>query len=161
MDLKEFYLKQKAAVYQGELQVYAAIPPDRLDWRPAEKVLTLGQLVRHVWMSEQGIRRIALDNDWSYFEKRVPQLLSDLLGDVNSLDTELKEIERAHTETLRAVEAYPLERWKEIRENAKFETKRTVSAFLFGITEHHIHHRAQVGVYVRILTGERASPYVL
>jgi uncharacterized damage-inducible protein DinB len=30
---------------------------------------------------------------------------------------------------------------------------------LFRIIEHHIHHRAQVGTYLRILTGGRASPY--
>jgi uncharacterized damage-inducible protein DinB len=32
---------------------------------------------------------------------------------------------------------------------------------LFGITEHQIHHRAQVGTYLRVLTGQRASPYPL
>jgi uncharacterized damage-inducible protein DinB len=157
MDLKQFYLKQKEAVHQGTLSVYSKIPLDLLDWRPTESALTLGQLVRHVWMWEQGIRRIAVDNDWSYFEKRVPQLLSDLLGEVKSLGAELGEIVRAHTETLRAVEAFPLQRWEEIRENAQFQEKRPVREWLDGITEHHIHHRAQVEVYTQILTGERAS----
>jgi len=32
---------------------------------------------------------------------------------------------------------------------------------LFGIIEHEIHHRAQVGAYLHILTGTRASAYVL
>jgi uncharacterized damage-inducible protein DinB len=161
MDLKEFYLKQKQAVHQGSLSVYGKIPPDRLDWRPVDSVLTLGQVVRHAWMSEQGIRRIALDNDWTYFEKRIPQGLPAVLGEVKSLADELQEIARVHTDTLRAVEAFPRERWHEIRENAQFEIKRSVSVWLYGINEHQIHHRAQVGVYLRILTGERASSYAL
>jgi uncharacterized damage-inducible protein DinB len=32
---------------------------------------------------------------------------------------------------------------------------------LFGINDHQTHHRAQVGTYIRILTGQRASHYLL
>ncbi len=44
-------------------------------------------------------------------------------------------------------------------EVANFKLRRRVSVMLFGITEHQIHHRAQIGTYLRILTGQRASPY--
>ena len=47
----------------------------------------------------------------------------------------------------------------EIRENAQFHTSRPIGVMLFRIIEHQIHHRAQVGTYLRILTGGRASPY--
>ena len=36
-----------------------------------------------------------------------------------------------------------------------------VGAMLFRIIDHQTHHRAQVGTYLRILTGQRASPYAL
>ena len=84
-----------------------------------------------------------------------------MLGEIQSLDDELREMVRVHAETLRAVEAFPLERWGEIRENTPFQVSRSVGVWLYGINEHQIHHRAQVGVYLRILTGERASPYTL
>jgi uncharacterized damage-inducible protein DinB len=159
MDLKQFFLSQKQAEHEGTIAVYAKIPRDRLDWRPAEGMLTLGQMARHVWRSEEGSRRIALDADWSYYEKRIPLGLLAVLGEVKSLDDELREIRRVHQETLRAVQAFPLERWEEMRENAQFHTHRTAGEMLFRIIEHQIHHRAQVGTYVRILTGGRASPY--
>ena len=54
---------------------------------------------------------------------------------------------------------FPLDRWEEIRENAQFHTRRSIGIMLFRIIEHQIHHRAQVGTYLRILTGGRASPY--
>ena len=159
MNLKEFFLKQKAAVHNGALEVYGKIPRERLDWRPAEGFLSLGQVLRHLWMSEQGNRRIALEGDWSYFEARIPRGLFAILGEVESLDEELAEMERVHQETLRAVADFPYERWEEIRENPVFQVRRPIGVMLFGLVEHHIHHRAQVGTYLRLLTGERASPY--
>ncbi len=161
MDVKQLFLTQKASEHQGTLAVYAKIPPDRLDWRPAPDMLSLGQMARHVWRSEEGVRRIALEGDWSYYETRIPQGLLAILGEVKSLDEELQEIRRVHQETLRAAEAFPLERWEEIRENTRFNIRRSISVMLFRIIEHQIHHRAQVGTYLHILTGGRASPYDL
>lgn len=159
MDLKELFLIQKENEHQGTISVYEKIPGDRLDWRPAEGMLTLGQLARHVWRSEEGVRRIALENDWRYYETRIPLGLVAVLGAVKSLEEELREIRRVHEDTLRAVEAFPGDRWEEIRENAEFQTRRTVGVMLFRMVDHHTHHRAQVGTYLHILTGGRASPY--
>jgi len=159
MDIKELFLTQKASEHEGTLSVYEKIPPDRLNWRPAEGMLSLGQMARHVWRSEEGTRRIALESDWSYYETRIPQGVLATLGEVRSRDEELQEIRRVHQDTLRAVQAFPLERWDEIRENPRLNTRRSACGMLFRIIEHQIHHRAQVGTYLRILTGGRASPY--
>ena len=43
----------------------------------------------------------------------------------------------------------------------EFNIRRKVFVMLFGINEHQIHHRAQVGAYLHFLTGQRASPYPL
>ena len=159
MDLKELFLIQKASEHEGTIAVYAKIPRDRLDWRPADGMLTLGQMARHAWRSEEGNRNIALQNNWSYYETRIPKGLLAVLGEVKSLDAELQEIRRVHQDTLRAVRSFPLDRWEEIRENVQFHTRRPVGVMLFRIIEHQIHHRAQVGTYLHILTGGRASPY--
>jgi uncharacterized damage-inducible protein DinB len=161
MDLKEFYLKQKQATHQGTLGVLSKIPGDQLGWRPAEGMLSLGEIARHIWMSEEGVRRAALDGDWGYYQKRVPQGLSAILGQVSSLDDELRQLARVHQETLAAVRDFPLERWEQERVSEQFNIRRKAGVMLFGITEHQIHHRAQVGAYLHILTGQRASPYVL
>jgi uncharacterized damage-inducible protein DinB len=159
VNLKEFFLTQKESEHQGTLSVYEKIPPDRLDWRPVEGMLSLGQMARHVWRSEEGTRRIAIDGDWSYYQTRIPLGLFAILGEVKSLDEELQEVRRVHQETLRAVQAFPLDRWEEIRENLQFNVRRPIGVMLFRIIEHQIHHRAQVGTYLRVLTGGRASPY--
>ena len=161
MDLKEFFLKQKQATYKNSLKVFQSIPPDQLGWRPAEDMLSLGQIVRHVGMSEAGVRRVALENGWEYYEKRVPLGLFKLLGEVTSLAAELSALERIHQETIAAVEAFPIERWEEERSNDAFGVRTKVAVMLFGINEHQTHHRAQVGTYLHILTGKRASHYAL
>lgn len=48
-----------------------------------------------------------------------------------------------------------------VRENPKFDFHRKASVILYGIVEHQIHHRAQIGTYVRLLTGNRASSYAI
>lgn len=161
MDLKEFFLKQRQATHRGALDVLAKIPHDQIGWRPAEGMLSLGEITRHIWMSEEGIRRAALEAKWDYYDKRVPQGLFAILGEVKSLEPEIARIEETYQDTLREVAAFPLERWQEERVNDQFNIRRRVSVFLFGINEHEIHHRAQVGTYLHILTGGRASPYPL
>lgn len=161
VDLKEFFLKQKQAAYKNSLKVFQAIPPDQLGWRPAQDMLSLGQIVRHVGMSEAGVRRVALENVWEYYEKRVPLGLFKLLGEITSLNEEMAALERTHQETLAAVETFPIERWEEERRNDAFGVHTKVAVMLFGINEHNSHHRAQVGTYLHLLTGKRASHYAL
>ena len=164
VDLKQFFIKQKQAVHRGTLDVFGKIPPEQLDWRPAEGLLSLGEIVRHTWMSEEGLRSAALDGDWSYFEERVPMGLPGFLaarGRLESLAAEISQLERANQETLRRVADFPLERWEEERHHDAFNIHRRVSVMLFGLNEHQIHHRAQVGTYLHVLTGRKASPYAL
>ena len=161
MDLKEFFLKQKQAACKNSLKVFGAIPPDRLNWRQAEGMLSLGEIERHVWMSEEGIRRVALEDRWDYYEKRVPLGLDGILGEVRSLEHELERLDEINQQTLSSVANFPLERWQEERKDDRFNVRTKVAVMLFGINEHHAHHRAQAGVYLHVLTGVRASHYVL
>ena len=161
MDLKEFFLKQKEAAHRATLEVLRKIPSQSSAWRPAEGMLTLGEIARHVWMSEEGTCRTALYGDWSYYERRIPQGLGGILGSVNTIEEELAQLERVNRQTLEQAADFPLERWEEERSNERWQIRRRVSVMLFGIVEHHIHHRAQVGTYLHILTGHRASHYAL
>jgi uncharacterized damage-inducible protein DinB len=161
VDLKEFFLKQKQATYKNCLKVFEAIPADRLDWRPAGGMLSLGEIVRHTWMSEDGVRRVAVENKWDYYEKRVPLGLSGILGEVTSLEDELERLDQANKATLAAAAELPIERWDEDRQDDRFDVRTKVAVMLFGINEHQAHHRAQAGVYLHLITGTRVSHYAL
>ncbi len=151
MDLKEFFLKQKEAIRRRTLEVVSLIRPEHLGWRPEKDALTVGEMLRHIWHSEEGVRRVALQGNFTYYETRIPQGLRAALGVPATLAEELRNLERVHSETLAAVAAFPLERWDEERVHTGLGFRRKVVVILLGINEHEIHHRAQLMTYLRIL----------
>jgi uncharacterized damage-inducible protein DinB len=151
MDLKGFFLKQKDAIRRRTLEVAGLVRPEHFDWRPEKGALTVGELLRHVWVSEEGVRRVALEGNFAYYETRIPKGLRAVLGKPATVEEELAQLERVHRETLHAVTLFPLERWDEERIHEALGYRRKVGVILFGINEHEIHHRAQLMTYLRML----------
>ncbi len=151
MDLKEFFLKQKEAIRGRTRQVTQLIRTEHMNWRPEKDALSVGEMLRHLWHSEEGVRRVALKGDFSYYEKRIPLGLRAVFGTPRSLEEELNQLERAHSETLAAVANFPPELWDEVRVHEELGFRRKVAVILLGINEHEIHHRAQLMTYLRIL----------
>jgi uncharacterized damage-inducible protein DinB len=151
MTLQQFFLKQKEAVRARSRAVFAMIRAEDMTWKPENGALNVGELLRHLWVSEEGVRRCALEGDFKYYEIRVPKGLHAVMGAPASLDDELEDIERVHAETVRAVENLPKSVFDEERAHAELGFRRKVAVMLFGINEHEIHHRAQLMTYLRML----------
>lgn len=151
MDLKEFFLKQKEAIRGRTRQVAGLLRPEHFGWRPEKDALTVGEMLRHLWHSEEGVRRVALEGNFAYYEARIPKGLRAVFGTPSTLEEELRHLERVHTETLSAVAAFPLERWEEDRAHPGLGFRRKAGIILLGINEHEIHHRAQLMTYLRML----------
>ena len=151
MNLQEFFLKQKEALRRRTRQITELVRPENMNWRPEPGALSVGEMLRHMWVSEQGVRRVALDGNFAYYEVRIPQGLEAVLGPVTTLPEELANMERVHNETLEAAKAFPLARWDEEREHAELGFRRKAGLILLGINEHEIHHRAQLMTYLRML----------
>lgn len=159
MTLKEFYLKQKEANRKRTNEVLGMIKPEHMAWKPADGALSVGETLRHLWVSEERVRHVALDNDFSYYETRIPQGLEAVLGIPGTLAEELANIERVHRETLTEVTAQPEELFDVERVNEKLGYRRKIAAILFGLNEHEIHHRAQLMTYLRMLGTPVAEPF--
>jgi len=151
VDLKEFFLNQKEVLRRRTRQVVGMLQPEQIDWRPEKGALSIGEMVRHLWVSEEGVRRVALESDFTYYARRIPGGLPAVLGTPGTLDEERARLERVHNETLAAVREFPLERWEEERVHAALGFRRKVGVILLGINEHEIHHRAQLMTYLRML----------
>lgn len=147
MDLKELFLKQKAAIRGRTGQVLALVKPEHMAWRPEPGV---GEMLEHLWVSEEGVRRVALEGSFAYYETRIPQGLRATLNN-QDLPENLVNLARVHRDTLAAVGALPLEQFEEERAHQGLGFRRKVSIILFGINEHEIHHRAQLMTYLRML----------
>jgi uncharacterized damage-inducible protein DinB len=151
MNTQELFLKQKEALRGRTRQVTSLLREDHLTWRPVPGALSIGEMVRHLWVSEQGIRSVALNGDFSYYEKRIPGGLGAVLGTPRTLAEEIAALESTQAETLAAVAAFPLDRWEEDRVHAGLGFRRKVAVILFGMNDHEVHHRAQLMVYLRML----------
>ncbi|MBI4461578.1 MAG: DinB family protein [Acidobacteria bacterium] len=151
MDIKELFLKQKESIRARTRQVVALVRPEHLRFQPAEGALSVGELLRHIWVSEEGVRRVALESDFAYYERRIPEGLHAVLGRPASLEEEVHNLERVHRETLAAVQAFPLERFEDERVHEGLGFRRKVYVILFGLNGHEIHHHAQLMTYLRIL----------
>ena len=151
MTLQQFFLKQKEAIRGRSRDVFAMIRTEDMTWKPENGALSVGELLRHLWVSEEGVRRCALEGDFKYYEIRVPKGLHAVMGVPGSLEDELKNIERVYAETVRAVGALPEAAFDEERAHAGLSFRRKVAVMLFGINEHEIHHRAQLMTYLRML----------
>jgi uncharacterized damage-inducible protein DinB len=120
-------------------------------WQPEKDALRIGELLRHLWRSEEGVRRVALAGDFAYYEKRIPEGLRATLGTQEELARELEHLARVHAETVAAIRAFPAEQMESERAHAGLGFRRKVYAILLGINEHEVHHRAQLMTYLRIL----------
>ncbi len=150
-DLRELFLKQKEALRARSQQVFGLVKPEYMTWRPEKGALSVGDMLRHIWVSEEGVRRVALYGDFTYYEKRIPGGLGAVLGTLGALEEELRNLERVHQETLRAAAEFPLGRWEEERVHPGLGFRRKAGIILLGINEHEIHHRAQLMTCLRIL----------
>ena len=160
MTLPEFFLKQKEAGRKRTEEVFALLRQEQMNWRPTQGALSIGEMLRHLWVSEEGTRKAALDGDFTYYEKRVPGGLGAVLGaPAKSFEDELRQIKRVHEETLFAVGRLPENVWNEERNHAGLGFRRKVAVMLFGINEHEVHHRAQLMTYLRILGTPAPEPF--
>lgn len=159
MTLKEFYLKQKEAHRKRTLEVFALLRPSQMTWKPEPGALSVGETLRHLWVSEEGVRRVALEGNFAYYERRIPGGLSAVLGTIGSLEEELRNIERVHNDTLAAVSKIPAEMFEQERVHEALGFRRKISVILFGLNDHEVHHRAQLMTYLRILGTPAPEPF--
>jgi len=157
--LQEFFVKQKEAIRKRSNEVFALLRAEHMAWKPERGALSVGDMLQHLWVSEEGVRRVALDGNFAYYETRIPKGLAGVLGKTGSLEEELKNIERVHRETLAIIAAQPAELFEDERAHAAIGFRRKVAVILFGMNDHEIHHRAQLMTYLRILGTPVPEPF--
>jgi uncharacterized damage-inducible protein DinB len=151
MNIQELFLKQKESSRGRTRQVTSLLREDQITWRPVPGALSVGEMLRHMWVSEQGIRNLALNGDFSYYEKRIPGGLNAVLGTPRTIAGEIASLESTQMETLVAASAFPLHRWEDERVHEGLDFRRKIATLLFGMHDHEVHHRAQLMTYLRML----------
>ena len=151
MEFRDIFLKQKQTIRRRTLEVIGNVRSGNMDWRPEKDALSVGEMLQHLWVSEDGTRRVALENNFAYYETRIPDGLRATLGAPRTLDDDLANLLRVHEEIMAAVKACPADIFEAERVRPDFGFRRKVWVILLGINEHEIHHRAQLSTYLRLM----------
>lgn len=124
------------------------VPEEKFDWRPHEKSWTLHELASHVaevpnWVGPT-LNVDTFDLDASY-ERFVPETKEEMLSHFDSNVAEAREVIAAASAEKMA------ETWRMLA-GGKVELEMPKGAVLRSfIFNHNVHHRAQLGVYLRML----------
>ncbi len=139
-------LQQEAAATRKLLE---RVPMDKADWSPHAKSMKLGNLAHHV--SELlGWTMVTLEQDeldfakWEY-KPVLPKTTEEL---VKNFDEQIKKA----TECLKkADDAKFMENWTMRHGENIFFTLPKAAVLRSFVFNHEVHHRAQLGVYLRLL----------
>jgi uncharacterized damage-inducible protein DinB len=158
MKESETLARLKESIRSRTRTMLEKVPPDKLNWSPVDGSLTLGQLLRHIWKSDEAVCKLARGN-WEYLEKRLPQGLLAVLGEIEDLETELHHLEEAHREAVNFIRPLSDQELDREYHNEKLNVRRTTRDNIHMLIEHEAHHRGQISVYLRLLGIQGASPY--
>ena len=129
-----------------------AVPDDRLDWRPHEKSWTLGELATHVAMLPNWTVATLTMSEFDVAPDGDGPPQNPVLKSAAELVAALDESVAAARETIEATsdEVFAGTWTLKVAGEDRFSMPKTVVMRSF-VLDHLIHHRAQLGVYLRLL----------
>jgi uncharacterized damage-inducible protein DinB len=138
------FIKYFEGVRRRTMNYIRVVPADRLAWSPKEGEFTCADIVRHILAAEKMFVRVVTEGRWNYesHEADSEQSLVDLIA----------LLESTHTETMKKLEQFPDQNLNEPRFGPKKEGHPLKAwRWLMAMTEHEIHHRSQLAVYLSLM----------
>jgi uncharacterized damage-inducible protein DinB len=121
------------------------IPEDKLDFKPVPEMMSIGELLKHIYVSERvfanGAKKGSItEDDFKKEDKREFKDLKSLLNYAKKVHKETKAVGKSISE-------------KELKRKVKvFWGEELCPSICFGILyDEHWHHRGQLYVYLRLL----------
>lgn len=147
------FLKHFNNVRQRTRRVADCIPPERIEWAPRDDMFTLGDLVRHIAVTERYIWAESVRNRPSRYTSHGRDLAEGKENVIALLD-------RMHAESVELFRSLPADAM-----NAPCTTPAGVPLatwkWLQMMTEHEIHHRGQLYTSLGCLGVRTPSLYGL
>jgi uncharacterized damage-inducible protein DinB len=151
MSIAQGFLGEWDQEVESTKKLLALVPADKADWKPHPKSMSLGRLASHVaelpsWASAT----LELDE----LDMNPPGGPAYTPAEFGSTETNLANFERIAVEARKAIERAPdaefMRNWTlKTGGNALF-TMPKIAVLRSFVFNHLIHHRAQLGVYLRL-----------
>lgn len=118
------------------------IPADQINWAPREGEFTCADIVRHIASGEKMFIGVATRGRWKY---------DGHTGEQATLEELLAHLEAMHTDAMEALHFLPDAELDDTRHALEGESKIKVWRWLMAMTEHEIHHRSQLAMYLMLM----------
>lgn len=157
MGMNEAFIAEIQQEAQSTRKLLERVPMDKLDWKPHEKSTTLGSLATHVaeipgWTAAT-LDFPELDFAKMEYKQNIPTENSGLL---RILD---ENVEKAITSLKNADDKKFFEDWTLKNGDVTYFTLPKAAVVRSFSLNHWYHHRAQLGVYLRLLDVPLPSIY--
>jgi len=138
------FIKYFDSIRRRTMNYIRIVPADQLSWSPKEGEFTCADILRHITAAEVMFVRVVTEGQWKYdgHEAEGEQNLVELIS----------ALESTHAESVKKLEQFPDRDLNEPRYGAK-EGGYPLKAWrwLMAMTEHEIHHRSQLAVYLSLM----------
>jgi uncharacterized damage-inducible protein DinB len=137
------FLKYFTNIRERTMRVARCVPADKIDWSYAPNKFTLGDLLRHIAVAERHLFAENIQGNTSRYTTHGPELAA-------TLPEILALMERLHAESM-----YIFAKLTDTDLQRKCYNvgglEMTAWKWLRSMTEHEIHHRGQIYIYLGIL----------
>lgn len=138
------FIKYFDSIRRRTMNYIRVVPSDRLGWSPKPGEFTCADIIRHIIAAEKMFVRVAMEGRWKYdgHESNVKQSLEELIA----------LLETTHVEAMDTLRQFPDQDLNEPRFGPKGEGHPLKAwRWLMAMTEHEIHHRSQLAVYLSLM----------
>ena len=137
------FLKYFDNIRERTLRVALCVPPDKIDWTYASGKFTLGDLLRHLAVTERYMFAENIQNHDSRYTSHGPEFAADY-------ESVIDLMRRLHAESM-AIFAKLTD--EDLRRKCKTPggSEIQIAKWLRAIVEHEVHHRGQIYLYLGML----------
>ena len=138
------FIKYFDSIRRRTLNYIRVVPPDQLGWSLKEGEFTCADIIWHIIVAEKMFIRVALEGRWKYEGHEAE--------DEQSLDELIALLESTHVEAMEKLGQFPDQDLFAPRYGPKGEGHPLKAwRWLMAMTEHEIHHRSQLAVYLSLM----------
>jgi uncharacterized damage-inducible protein DinB len=147
--ISEILLVDFDAEIAGTRRVLERIPESDPQWKPHEKSMPIGRLALHVARLPQFCTRILTTEEMNMDKEKFPDIIFEstahLLTELDSTAAEAKSVLSGMSDT------DLLKEWRFTFKGKVLLQSQRKSLYRSMFLNHLVHHRAQLGVYLRLL----------
>jgi uncharacterized damage-inducible protein DinB len=130
------------SVRRRTLRYVRVVPVDHINWSPQEGEFTCADILRHIASTEKMFVGVVTEGRWYYAGHD---------GNQRSLEELIVHLAQTHHEAMNALRSLPDSELVQSRPGFEGDTQVKVWRWLMAMTEHEIHHRSQLAMYLLLL----------